>query len=104
MASSAPNERYKLIFFAPFQSLPEIKSAIFSTGAGSYPGKGGYTECCFTTQGVGQFRPGSSANPAIGTPGKLEEVGEVRCETLCVGQSVTRATVEALKKQVSCRV
>ena len=102
MVSSPPDERYKLIFFAPPQSLPDIKTAIFSTGAGSYPGKGGYTECCFTTPGVGQFRPGSSANPAIGAPGKLEEVGEVRCETLCVGRDVTKAAVEALKKYTLC--
>lgn len=104
MASSTPDERYKLIFFAPPQSLPDIKTAIFAAGAGSYPGKGSYTECCFTMPGVGQFRPGSSTNPAIGTLGKLEEVGEVRCETICVGHSVTRAAVEALKKHVSCQV
>lgn len=30
---------------------------------------------------MGQFRPGSGANPAIGEVGKLEEVEEVRVET-----------------------
>jgi len=100
MASPPSAVRYKLIFFAPPQSLQDTKSAVFATGAGSYPGKGGYTECCFTTPGVGQFRPGASAKPAIGTPGTLEEVGEVRCEMLCVSESVTRDAVAALKKYV----
>lgn len=92
------SDRYKLIFFAPPQNLPAIKEAIFAAGAGRYPGAGGYTECCFTSSGVGQFRPGSTANPHIGEVGKLEEVEEVRCETLCVGRDVAKAAVEALKR------
>ena len=98
MASSDSNQRYKLVFFAPPVDLPPIKEAIFATGAGSYPGQGNYTKCCFTTPGIGQFLPGDSANPAIGEPGKVEEVGEVRCEILCVGQSVAKEAVAALKK------
>ena len=98
MASSSEPTRYKLIFFAPPQALPPIKEAIFSTGAGSYPGQGNYTKCCFTTPGIGQFLPGDSAKPAIGEPGKVEEVGEARCEILCVGEDVARGAVGALKK------
>lgn len=90
--------RYKLIFFAPPQTLQPIKTAVFATGAGSYPGQGDYTEACFTTPGVGQFKPGPSAKPAIGEPSQLQEVGEVRCEILCVGESVTREAVAALKR------
>ncbi|KAF2166235.1 hypothetical protein M409DRAFT_23427 [Zasmidium cellare ATCC 36951] len=90
--------RYKLVFFTPPQYLPAIKTAIFAAGAGRYPGPGGYTECCFTTPGVGSFKPGDSANPHIGERGKVEEVGEVRCETLCVGREVARDAVEALKR------
>lgn len=98
MASIQSDDRYKLVFFVPPQNLSEIKTAIFAAGAGRYPGPGGYTECCFTTPGVGQFRPGDAANPHIGEVGKIEEVGEVKCETLCVGRETTRAAVEALKK------
>lgn len=97
-SSSIPNDRYKLIFFTPPQFLSDIKTAVFATGAGSYPGKGNYTQCCFTTPGIGQFRPGEGANPAIGQPGNLEEVGEVKCEILCVGEGVVREAVEVLKK------
>jgi hypothetical protein len=98
MASTSAQTRYKLVFFAPPQNLTPIKDAIFATGAGSYPGQGNYTKCCFTTPGIGQFLPGDSAEPAIGEPGKVEEVGEARCEILCVGSDVAKAAVDALKK------
>lgn len=98
MASSSDSQRYKLVFFVPPQALTPIKDAIFATGAGSYPGEGDYTHVCFTTPGVGQFEPGASAKPAIGEPGQVQEVGEVRCEIPCVGEGITREAVAALKK------
>ena len=98
MSTSQHQQRYKLVFFAPPINLAELKEAIFATGAGSYPGQGSYTKCAFTTPGVGQFLPGAEAKPAIGEPGKVEEVGEARCEILCVGESVAKDAVEALKK------
>lgn len=51
--------------------------------------------------GTGQFRPGNTADPYIGKIGQLEEVPEVRVETICVGEDVARKAVEALKMQVS---
>jgi hypothetical protein len=35
------------------------------TGAGKYPGPGGYTECALVSKGTGQFKPGASANPHV---------------------------------------
>ena len=89
--------RFKLIFYVPPSALTACKTAIFAAGAGRYPGSGNYTECCWTTIGAGQFRPGDTANPHIGSLGKVEEVEEARVETLCVGEEVTRKAVEALK-------
>lgn len=66
--------RFKLVFFVPLSPLAECKITVFAAGAGRYPGPGNYTECCFTTLGTGQFRPGDTANPNIGTVGALEEV------------------------------
>ena len=86
---------HKLVFFTPPAALPAIKAAIFATGAGTYDK---YTECCFVTPGVGQFRPSAEANPHIGTPGQLEEVGEVRVEILCTGLEQTRHAVAELKR------
>ncbi|KAI9648262.1 hypothetical protein NHQ30_002894 [Ciborinia camelliae] len=99
-AISSNPKRFKLIFFVPPSSLPVCKASIFAAGAGRYPGPGNYTECCWATMGTAQFRPGDTANPDIGTVGVLEEVQEVRFETLCVGEEVVRKAVEALKKQV----
>ena len=95
MASLA---RFTLTFYAPSASVAACKSAIFAAGAGRYPGPGGYTECCWSTAGTGQFRPGDAANPHIGSVGALEEAPEVRVETLCVGADVARNAVAALKK------
>lgn len=89
--------RFKLVFFVPESSLQACKSAIFAAGAGRYPGPGNYTECCWTAMGVGQFRPGDTANPNIGSVGVLEEVTEARVETVCVGEDVAKKAVEALK-------
>ena len=90
--------RFTLVFFAPEPALKVCKTAIFAAGAGRHPGPGNYTECCWTTMGTGQFRPGDAANPNIGSVGVLEEVKEARVEALCVGADVARKAVEALKR------
>ncbi len=48
--------------------------------------------------GTGQFRAGDTANPNIGSRGKLETVKEARVETLCVGKDVAKKAVDALKE------
>jgi hypothetical protein len=90
--------RFKLVFSVPPAALEACKAAVFAAGAGRYPGPGNYTECCWTTMGTGQFRPGDKANPYIGSVGALEMVQETRVETLCLGEDVARKAIEALKK------
>lgn len=92
--------RYKLIFFVPPSAIVACKAAIFAAGAGRFPGPGKYTECCWTTMGTGQFRPGDTANPHIGSLGALEELPEARVEALCYGEEVARKAVQALKMYV----
>lgn len=89
--------KFKLVFFVPIKNVEAVKTAIFAAGAGRYPGAGDYSECAWQTLGIGQFRPGDSANPHIGTAGAREKVEEYRVETLCVGEDVTRKAVQALK-------
>ncbi|KAF4344168.1 structural toxin [Fusarium beomiforme] len=89
--------RFRLVFHAPTSAVTKCKEAIFGVGAGRYPGPGNYTECCWTTIGTGQFRPGDAAKPHLGEVGKLEEVEEARVETICVGEDVARNAVKALK-------
>lgn len=100
MATVSALQKFTLVFFAPSSAVTGCKTAIFAAGAGRYPGPGNYTECCWTTLGTGQFRPGDAANPNIGKVGQKEEVEEVRVETLCVGEDIARKAVEALKRYV----
>ena len=97
MASSAM-ARFTLVFYVPPGAVLSCKNAIFKAGAGRYPGPGNYTECCWSTSGTGQFRPGDAANPHIGKVGELEETPEVRIEAICVGEDITRRAVAALKE------
>ncbi|KAK0621906.1 GTP cyclohydrolase 1 type 2/Nif3 [Bombardia bombarda] len=101
MAATTDLARYKLTFHVPPSAVEACKTAIFAAGAGRYPdrktGNFNYTECCWTTSGTGQFRPGDAANPHIGKVGVLEKLEELRVETLCVGEDVARAAVAALK-------
>jgi hypothetical protein len=90
--------RFRLVFNVPTLSLAKCKEAIFTAGAGRYPGPGNYTECCWTVVGTGQFRPGDAAKPHLGQVGQLEEVEEARVETICVGEDVARDAVKALKQ------
>ncbi len=90
--------RFSLIFYVPPAAVQACKAAIFKAGAGRYPN---YTECCWSSTGTGQFRPGDLANPHIGKVGALEETPEVRVEALCVGEDVARQAVAALKRSVS---
>ncbi|ORY57882.1 GTP cyclohydrolase 1 type 2/Nif3 [Pseudomassariella vexata] len=96
MSLSSKPAHYKLVFFVPPSNLAACKTAIFGAGAGRYPG-GKYTECCWTATGTGQFRPGDTANPHIGTVGELEHTEEVRVETLCLDMEIAKRSVAALK-------
>lgn len=89
--------QYKLIFRVPPSHLEVCKQAVFTAGAGTYPG-GMYGECCFEVLGMDQFRPTDKSTPFIGKPGQLERVAEYRVETLCVGEDVMRNAVKALRK------
>ncbi|KAM3433263.1 hypothetical protein MY4824_006046 [Beauveria thailandica] len=96
--ASAAVPRFSFIFHAPAAAVDACKAAIFKAGAGRHPGPGSYTECCWSVKGTGQFRPGATANPNIGSVGALEHVEEVRVETICVGEDVARRAVAALKE------
>lgn len=96
--ASAAAARFTLVFYAPPAAVLSCKNAIFKAGAGRYPGPGNYTECCWSTTGAGQFRPGDAANPNIGKVGELEEIAEVRVEAICVGEDIARRAVAALKE------
>jgi hypothetical protein len=95
---ASPLRRFSLVFYVPPANAAACKAAIFAAGAGRYPGPGGYTEVAWQATGTGQFRPGDAAKPVIGKVGELEELPEVRIETLIVGEDTVRKAVAALKE------
>ncbi len=71
---------FKITVFIPKNAAEKVKQAMFAAGAGR---QGEYDQCCFETEGTGQFRPLQGARPAIGAVGGLERVPELRVEMLC---------------------
>ncbi|AFU97914.1 YqfO family protein [Simiduia agarivorans] len=84
---------YKLGFYVPESHLDAVKQALFAAGAGRI---GQYEHCCWQVLGTGQFRPGTGADPHIGTVGKLEQLAEYRVE-MVVADAFIKAAVAALK-------
>ena len=58
---------------------------------------GKYTNCTFSTKGIGRFLPEEGALPSIGEVGKIEEVLEERIETVCI-ESKLEDVLQAIKK------
>jgi hypothetical protein len=78
----------KLVVFVPEESVDAVAKSLAEVGAGVI---GDYTECAFRTQGTGTFRGGESATPYLGKKERLEEVEEVRIETVVPAHSAGRA-------------
>ena len=85
---------YKMAFFVPVPHLESVKAAVFAAGAGRI---GNYAECCWQTEGTGQFRPLAGSDPFIGRCGETERVVEYRVELVCDDQLIG-AAVAALKQ------
>ena len=81
----------KLVVFVLEESVEGVADALAGAGAGVI---GDYTRCTFRTPGTGTFLPGEGSDPYLGERGRLEEVREVRLETV-VPAHATRRAVEA---------
>ncbi len=67
----------KLVCFAPESAIENLKSALFTAGAGHI---GNYSECSFEVKGLGNFKGAEDSNPTIGQPGQNTSAEEVRIE------------------------
>ena len=83
---------YKMIVFVPESHLEQVKDALFNAGAGEI---GAYSHCCWQVLGMGQFKPGSGSQPAIGEQGLISRVEEYRLEVVCENTRV-RAALQAM--------
>ena len=84
----------KLVVFVPKDHHAKVQQAVFGAGAG-WIGK--YSNCSFNIEGQGTFVPRDGADPFIGEAGKLEQVEEIRLETI-VPETVEKRVVTAMLK------
>jgi len=90
---AADEPSYKLVVFVPLDGASAMVDALAAAGAGQL---GLYDRCAWTSTGVGTFRPGATAAPAIGEPGRVEEVDEARVE-MVFGPALLNDVVAALR-------
>lgn len=85
---------YKLAVYTPITHEIIVRQALGDSGAGYI---GNYSNCTFNTSGIGTFKPEDNANPFIGEIGKIEEVKEVKIETI-VPRSILQKTIDKMIK------
>lgn len=66
--------------YVPDSHLEAVKGALFAAGAGRI---GNYDQCCWQTEGRGQFRALAGADPFLGKVGEVETVREWKVEMVC---------------------
>lgn len=87
------NETVKIVVFVPETHAESVRDAMGKAGAGLV---GDYAHCSFSVKGTGRFLPLSTAHPAIGKVGKMEEVVEERIETVCYKKDLEKI-INAIK-------
>lgn len=87
-------ELVKIIVFVPVTHANILRETIGKAGGGKI---GNYSDCSFSSRGVGRFKPGLGAKPAIGRLNKLEEVEEERIEVTCE-KSQVKIIAEAIRQ------
>lgn len=84
----------KLVVFVPESHAEAVRNALGNVGAGHI---GDYSHCTFNSEGIGTFMPLDGTNPFIGQTGKLEQVKEVRIETI-IPENLQRKAISAMLK------
>lgn len=75
----------RVVVHVPGDHVDGLVAAMAAAGAGVI---GDYESCAFWVEGTGQFRPTAAASPAIGEPGRLSQVAELRVEMVAPAGSV----------------
>ena len=86
--------QYKVITFVPTDNVNTVAEALYAAGAGAI---GNYSHCGFQSDGTGSFMPLKGSNPAIGKRGKLEQVNEIKLETVVPSDKVA-AVIAAMRE------
>lgn len=83
-----------IVVFVPETHADAVRNAMGKDGAGAI---GNYSNCSFSSKGIGRFLPMAGAHPNIGKVGKKEEVKEERIEMICKKDKVKKVVL-AMKK------
>lgn len=86
---------FKLAVFVPKTHVRQVMDALSEHGAGHI---GNYSHCTFQSAGYGTFKPLEGTNPFIGSENQLEQVEEVKLETI-VQESIVNQVVNAMINQ-----
>ncbi|WP_043933905.1 Nif3-like dinuclear metal center hexameric protein [Bacillus sp. EB01] len=84
----------KIVVYVPLEDAERVRDSLGKAGAGAI---GNYSHCSFSSNGTGRFLPGENTNPHIGKQGQLEEVEEVRVETIVPSRLARKAVTAMLK-------
>jgi dinuclear metal center YbgI/SA1388 family protein len=94
LQKTAEDPLLKLAVFVPLSHLDAVRQALAEAGAGWI---GSYSHCSFRTSGIGTLKPREGTRPFIGEAGQLEEVEEVRLETILPTSLRSRVVAALLK-------
>ncbi len=86
--------KVKIVVHSPLSHSHIIREALGKAGAGQI---GNYSFCSFTTRGIGRSLPNEKAHPAIGTPGKLEEIEEESIEVV-MDESLLKSVLDRVRQ------
>jgi dinuclear metal center YbgI/SA1388 family protein len=82
-----------VVTFVPLGEVDRVIDALAATGAGAI---GDYRRCAWMSVGTGTFLPGTGAQPAAGSVGRVTTVPEVRVEMVAL-RSRRAAVIAALR-------
>ncbi len=94
LSADAPDPIDKVVTFVPEEHVDQVVDAMAKAGAGDI---GDYARCAFVSAGTGTFVPGMGRRPAIGHPGRREDVAEQRVE-MVLPRAARRAVIAALQQ------
>ncbi len=77
--SPKPGLLQKLYTYVPASHKEKLLNALFSAGGGVISN---YSECSFSTEGKGTFKPGENTHPFSGERGKRAQENEVKIEII----------------------
>jgi dinuclear metal center YbgI/SA1388 family protein len=78
--SPSTNSLRKLVTYVPEKFAEEVRNGLFGEGAGQI---GLYSNCSFSSTGIGTFKPQLGSNPKVGIAGGNQEfISEVKIEVI----------------------